>query len=508
MQINQRKAGVLLNYLGEAIKILTALIYTPIMLRLLGQSEYGLYQLVSSTVAYLSLLSLGFGSAYVRYFSRYRAKEDNAGVARLNGMFLSIFSVMAVACLLCGGVMAANAGMIFGDGLTARELAKAKVLLAILIVNMALTFPNSVFNCYLTAHEKFVFQKLVMVAQNLLNPFLTLPLLLMGYDSVAMVLISTLLTLVSLAMNVCFCFKKLRMKVSFKAMEFSLLKEMSVFTFFIFLNQIIDQLNWSVDKFLLGRMCGTTAVAVYGIGGQLNSMYLQMSTAVSNVFIPKVNRIVANSDDNRELTKLMVKVGRVQLAILALILTGFALFGKPFIRLWAGNGYDGAFWVALLLMIPVTLPLIQNLGIEIQRAKNKHQARSIVYVCLAAVNVALSVFFVRRWGVVGAAAGTTISLLLGNGLFMNWYYHKKLGLDIVFFWKQMVSFIPPVVVAALFGTAYVFTVKVDSLVVLLASIGIYAAIYGVIVWLLGLNAEEKQMVKGILDKMRQGKHRD
>ena len=59
MKINQRKAGVILSYAGEIVKILVNLIYTPIMLRLLGQSEYGLYQLVYSVVSYLSLLSLG-----------------------------------------------------------------------------------------------------------------------------------------------------------------------------------------------------------------------------------------------------------------------------------------------------------------------------------------------------------------------------------------------------------------------------------------------------------------
>ena len=54
MRINQRKAGVMLSYTSEAVKILSSLLYTPIMLRLLGQSEYGLYSLVHSVVAYLS----------------------------------------------------------------------------------------------------------------------------------------------------------------------------------------------------------------------------------------------------------------------------------------------------------------------------------------------------------------------------------------------------------------------------------------------------------------------
>ena len=187
---NQRIIGILLNYVSGVVKVLTVLIYTPVMLRLLGQSEYGLYQLVSSTVSYLSLLSLGFGSAYIRFYSRYAVKKDTAGVARLNGMFLLIFGTMAAVCLLCGGVMTENAAWVFGSGLTTGELVTAKKLMGILVVSMAITFPNSVFVSYITAHEEFVFQKLLNLLQSLLNPFLALPLLLLGYGSVAVVAVS------------------------------------------------------------------------------------------------------------------------------------------------------------------------------------------------------------------------------------------------------------------------------------------------------------------------------
>jgi O-antigen/teichoic acid export membrane protein len=197
MRLDQRKMGVLLTYVSEAIKILTTLVYTPLMLRLLGDNEYGLYQTVSSTVAYLSLLSLGFGSAYVRYHSRYQVKHDESGIARLNGMFMLVFCAMSVICLVAGGVMIGNARAIFGDKLTAAELEQAKLLMAVLILSMAVTFPNSVFNCYVTAHEKFIFQKLLIVVQNVLNPCLTLPLLMLGYGSVAVVAVSAVSSPVS-----------------------------------------------------------------------------------------------------------------------------------------------------------------------------------------------------------------------------------------------------------------------------------------------------------------------
>ena len=109
MKINQLKIGSLLSYLQMGLSLIIGLLYTPVMIRLLGQSEYGLYQLTNSTVSYLSLLSLGFGSAYVRFFARYRAKSDEEGVSKLNGMFLIIFSVMAVICLGCGIALLSNA---------------------------------------------------------------------------------------------------------------------------------------------------------------------------------------------------------------------------------------------------------------------------------------------------------------------------------------------------------------------------------------------------------------
>ena len=48
--VNQLKMGTLLSYLTIAIQNISAIIYTPLMLRFLGQNEYGLYQLGSTTV--------------------------------------------------------------------------------------------------------------------------------------------------------------------------------------------------------------------------------------------------------------------------------------------------------------------------------------------------------------------------------------------------------------------------------------------------------------------------
>ncbi len=499
--LNQRKAGVLLSYAGELVKILVNLIYTPIMLRLLGQSEYGLYQLVYSVVSYLGLLSLGFGSSYLRFYSRYKAKNDEDEISKLNGMFMIIFCSISVICILCGAVMIGNIRTIFGTGLTDSEYETARVLMGLLIINLAMTFPNSVFNCSITAHEKFLFQKLLILLQNLFSPFLTLPLLIMGYGSIGMVSVTTFLTFALLLSNMFYCFKKLHIRFAFKGLKIALLKEMWVFTFFIFLNQIIDQINWSVDKFLLGRLAGTPAVAVYGVGGQINTLYLQFSSSVSSVFIPKVNRIVAESNDDTQLTKLFTKVGRIQFIVLGLILSGFIFLGIPFVKIWAGAEYGASYAVALLLIIPVTVPLIQNLGVEIQRAKNMHKARAVVYLAIAIANVFVSIPLIKLMGPAGAALGTAISLFAGNIVFMNWYYHARIGMNMIYFWKEIAKFIPALIVPCVVGIIIMNFANITGLVKLGVFAVIYAAVYGLSMYFLGMNEEEKQLVMGPIRKI-------
>ena len=191
--------------------------------------------------------------------------------------------------------------------------------------------------------------------------------------------------------------------------------------------------------------------------------------------------------------------------VMILVLSGFLVFGKAFIRLWAGAEYSSAYAVALLLIVPVTIPLIQNLGIEIQRAKNMHRARSLVYTGLAVCNVILSIPMIRRFGVEGAALGTAISMILGNGLFMNWYYHKRIGLDMLAFWKSILRFAPSVAVVTVFGVVLNKMWSIDSWGMLVLGIAVYTVGYGAVMAALGFDAYEKQMATNAVKALCQRK---
>lgn len=507
MKISQLKIGVILSYITMFAQNIIGILYTPIMLRLLGKSEYGLYQLVYSVVSYLGLLSFGFGSAYVRFYSKHKAKNDKDGIARLNGMFITIFSIISLITILLGSILILNVELIFKQGLTLPEINTARILMVLMVFNLAITFPSSVFDSYMTAHECYFFQRIISLLQTVLNPFLTLPLLLMGYKSISLVVVTTILTISKFILNVYFCIKKLDMKFKFLNMQFSLLKEIWIFSFFIFLNMIVDQINWSVDKFILGIFGGTVAVAVYSVGGQINTLYMNLSTSVSSVFIPRINSIVAESDDNIRLTQIFTRVGRIQFIVLALVLGGFILLGKYFIFMWAGNGYDSAFYVVLLLIIPVTVPLIQSLGVEIQRAKNMHKFRSIVYFIIAIGNVLLSIPLTKSYGEIGAAFGTAITMTLGNIIIMNWYYHTYVKLNMKYFWINIFKLVPAISVSFIIGLIFTKIIIINSIIHFIFVGCVYALAYLICMYLFGLNSYEKGLFDSVVKKVLRRKRK-
>lgn len=509
MKINQLKAGVVLSYLSIGLSGIIQLGYTPVMLRLLGQSEYGLYSLVSSVVSYLGLLTFGIGGAYLRFYARAQAEGDQSEVARLNGMFLLVFSIIGAAALAAGLVLAGNAQLVFGDKLTPAEAGRARLLLSLMAVNLALSIPAGVFSSYITAHEQYLFQRLLGIACSLLNPFLTLPLLLADVGSLSLVLVSLAVTLLTAACNVLFCVRKLHIQFCFRGLRWGLLKEVYLFSFFLFLNQIIDQINWSVDSILLGRFWGTAEVAVYGLASRLNGIYLTFSTSISSVFAPRINRLAAQAapeEANGQLTALMIRVGRIQGLVLFLLLSGLFLLGKPFL-LWMGGSeaYLRSYPVMLLLIVPVTVPLLQNLGLEIQRAKNKHQFRSVIYTCMAVINVALSIPLSARYGSVGAAVGTALSLLVGNGLVMNWYYHRRLGLDMRAFWLGLSSLARGAVLPAIYCIVCSHLLDLFQPIAFFLTGAGLVGVYGLSMWRWGMNEEEKALLQKPLMYLRRNR---
>lgn len=247
---SQRKAGALLGYANILVKNLVYLVYTPMLLHFVGQTDYGVYQSSNSFVFSLTLLTFGFSEAYVRFYMRLRTKRDESGIKKLNGTYLLLYAVICLIALVLGLIFSANAELIFSKGFTSQEISLARVLLAIMTVNISLTLFSTVFDAFIVAHERFVFQQSRQMFTALAAPLLSFLLLEMGMGTVGVALAQLAVTVVLLALNVRFAVGQLGMRFQFRGFDFSLLKAIAAFSAWIFANQICELANQNLPNIL------------------------------------------------------------------------------------------------------------------------------------------------------------------------------------------------------------------------------------------------------------------
>ncbi len=504
MPINQLKAGVVLNYVVIFLNTIVGLLYTPYMLRMMGQSEYGLYSLVASVIAYLTVLDLGFGNAIVRYTAKFRAEKKTEEQYEMFGMFFLLYLVIGIIAFGIGLGLYFNVDTLFGNTMTAVELGRARIMMLLLVANLAFTFPMSIWGSIIQAYEDFVFQKSLNIIRIILNTAVMICLLHFGYKAVAMVVVQTIFNVLTLVVNFIYCRRKLNIHIYFRFKHFhwGFLKEVAIYSFWIFLNAIMDRVYWSTGQFVLGAMVGTAAVAVFAIAIQLEGMYMQFSTAISSVFLPKVTAMVATNRSRKEISDLFIRTGRIQYIVLAYILSGFIIFGRQFIELWAGAGYTDAYIISLLFFIPLTVPLIQNLGITILQARNEMEFRSVLYIIIALVSLAMQIVLTRFFGGIGCAMGVSGALVVGQILIMNVYYRRRQDLDIKTFWKEIskMSIIPIVLIfSSMMVIRHIFAL--DSWGKLILGIAAFSLVYIPLFFRFSMTDEERNLFISMVHKI-------
>lgn len=498
---DQLKIGVILSYLNMGLGNLIPIFYTPIMLRLLGQNEYGIYRLSSSLTSYLSLISMGIGSAVTRYLIKTFTEEGKDAEERLLGLFMVIFQIIAIVSFVVGLILTLNLEIWYGSSLKAEEVSRMKILVFLMVCNMALSFSVSPYMSAVTAHEKFLFYQCMNILSTCIAPILNLMVLFMGFASVGMAVTSLIISVLIRIFYLLYIKKKMGLCAQYKNMPTHLLKEILMFSFWIFIANVVGQLYNATDTVLIGAYpeLATTGVAIYNIGGVFSSIVFSLTTGITSLLTPRVNKMVFMGASNSELTDISIRIGRLQGYIITLFATGFIAFGKPFIYFYIGPNYEQAYWVALLMMIPNMIPLVQSVCLSVIVAQNKHRFRSLVYLGIAIANVIGTWFLIKTsLGIVGAALMTGIALIIGQGFIMNWYYWKRTRLGIGRFWKELFKlYIIPgfmCIITLLIGK-YINFYNISALIL---AICVYTLVYCISMFRFVMNDYERGLILGLL----------
>ena len=496
--------GIILNYLLAVVDVLVALLFIPFLISSLGDSDYGIYKLMQSTAAYLSVLDFGIGSTITRYVIKYKVQKERQKEENFVAMGLIIYAVLAAVVLLISvGVAIAIPGM-YAKSLSTENYALAQQVFFVICLTTSVSLFNHAYSGLLIAYEKFALTS----GLNIVKILCRVGLIVFGMQLVSspltVVLVDLLVELMLLCASMLYTKSRLKCRIKLHKWDWPLAKEAFVFTLAIFAQSVINQFNTNLDNIVLGIYTSTVVVSMYSVVLQIYTLYSTVATSISTVYLPSISAKVFAKKSDEEITDSVIFPSRIQLALLLLVFTGFLLLGRDFVGLWLNReGYEAVYLLTCVLLGAATLELSQTSITSVLKAKNVLAGRSVILAISTAVNAVITFTLVPRIGAMGAVLGTAFSLVFGYGIALSVYYKKAAQLNMKRYYKAVYArLVPLAALAAAIGWLVLSVIPGTGLLLFLVRGVVYVAIYGSVVGILGLTADEKHMVTSWIRKKK------
>ena len=492
-----RKTGVILSYVLLVVEIFSTLLFTPFLIRTLGQSEYGIYQLIISITAYLAMLDLGVGNSVIRYIAKYRALNDHLSQRKFLGITTIYYTIIGVVVLIVGGVILANFSSIFAKGLNDGEIELAKKLFLVTIMGTAFSLSTSAFSNIVIAYERFSVSKGTVIILNLVKIGASVLALVMGMGSYGIVVVHFIVTVLTRLVYIFYVLFRLKITPLFKDFDFKFIKEVASYSSFILLQMVAGNINGLANQVLLGIFAEGAAViiGIYGIGAQILQYFKTLGSHFTSVLMPGLVKLVESGAGSKQYEKEMIRISRIVFMALSLVWIVFAVNGKDFVILWAGEQNQQAYFVALVLMLPQMLSYTQGVGFQLLQAMAKHKVPSIITSVSAILNIFLTIILIQWNPLIGATLGAFIALFLCEYIVMTIMYKKLIGISLISYYKGLFKGILPCLILTFAGGLLFRLLDLSKFGWLgfIVNCAIMIAIYGITMLLFGLNDYEKSL---------------
>lgn len=502
MKKSDVKYGAILSYILIVFSSIYGLIIMPYVLGTIGESEYGVYKTIGSITATLSVMEFGLGGTMQRFLAKYRAQKEEQKAYNYSAMCMIQAAILSVAMLVVGFVLYFSLDTAYGTAFTPGELIRAKQIYVVLVAYVVFHLAENVFNGIIAGYGKFIFSnslKILSLFFKIVLYFVVLPIF---PNALAIVLTSLALEIAIIIAEYIYVKKILHHRIKLYSWDNAVFKESFVYTLLLFVQSLIIQFNGNIDNAVIGAVIGTSAVTVYSFAIQIYNMYEQCATSVSSVILPSVTNLIYAGATHKDLENTVIKYGRVQWAVLGAALGGYICFGKEFFGLWLGEGFEDCYYLGLILMIPVSFPLIVNTCLAILKAKNMLKFRTVAMAYSAVLNLILTVIGTQIWGYWAAAIGTALSTVVSSVISLNIYYSVKLKMNMLRVYFEILNKIT--ICAAVPCLLFMFVIPPLTFgwISFIIKAVLFIAIYLVLLFVYGMNRNEKAMLIG---KARMGK---
>jgi O-antigen/teichoic acid export membrane protein len=497
----QIKIGGIISYLTIGFSIIAGLIYTPWMISIIGQSNFGLYTLATSLVTMVTI-DLGLSYAVTRFISKYRAENDVESIRKFLGIAYKLFIFLAIVFLVSLTVLYFNVDRIFLK-LSHDEIEKVKVLLSIAGLYAVISFPFNPLDGLLVSGEWFIFQKSTALISKVLNIVLMVAALLMGYGLYSLVVVNAFCGIFIIGLKLYFIQKTYPQQIAWKTFDKKLTKEIFSFSLWVMVISIAQRLILNVTPSILGITSGSREIAIFSAAMTIEGYVWTFATVFGGMFLPKVaNLIYGDNAGPDAIQALMIKVGRIQFILLAAIVSILIVAGHDFFLNWLGVDFEKSYLITILLVLPGLITIPQEIASTALIATNQVRYNAYSKIIVAAVSIGLSYFLSVKYGATGAGIAIFTGNLIGGALVMNIIYVRVLKINVwEFFRKCQLSMALPFILVLLAGTVLNYYITEISWVNTLSKIIFLLVLYVLSSYFFAINKYEKDLIFGVVKRM-------
>lgn len=484
-----------MSYVAIAINIVAGFVYTPWMINSIGESTYGLYTLATSLIS-LFVMDFGISSATARYVARYRAEGNVEKVNRFLGMVYKLYILIDAVIAVVFLFVYFNVGTIYSK-LSADEIDIFKGILVIIIFYNLISFPFTPLNGVLNAYENFFHMKLVGCLNKVLTVVSTFAVLALGGGIFSLVIIHVVFNLLSMIYRLVVVKLCTPVRADLSAWDKGELRGIFTFSLWATVVSITSRLVFNITPSILAAFVSTAAVTAFGLASTLEGYVFTFSEAINGLFLPKATRASLSEHRDTELLRLMTRVGRINLSIVALIVLGFAAAGRDFVSLWLGAGFEDVYTCTLLMILPNVIYFPQQIGRTMLVVDNKIKYQALIYVIMGVFNVAASFLLIPFLGVLGSAIAIAITYCI-RFVLMTVVFHRSLKINMAsFYFNCYVKMLLPIFGTTVFGFFIFHVWEQNTWFTLVAKCAAITVVYFLLMWICGWNREEKSLIKGM-----------
>src|SRR5205809_2762803 len=431
------------NWFALGLNVLVGIFLSPYVLHHLGDEAFGLWVLIFSITGYYGLFDLGIRSSIVRYVAKYSATGDLEEMNRLINTAIFSYGAIGIIALLLTVIGSFYVEFIFH--ISGSVLSTARLLLVMVGGAISLGFPLGVFGGILEGLQRFYLLNLTGVASTLLRALLIVVTLRHGCGLLTIAFITVSLPLLVAVVNGGIVLHLLPLRFSPKNMDRATLRRIANYSGTTFMIMVAARLRFKSDALVIGTFLSSAAITYFTVGSRLVEYAGEVVGGLAQIFAPMSSQAVATGD-MQLVRRIFVLGNRACALIIFPIAATLLIIGKSVIEVWVGRRYVATGYpVLVVLLIPYTLMLAQLASGRTLFGMAKHQSLAYVALIEGTANLILSIFLVRRFGVLVDAVGTAIPLACTTIWFLPRHLCRVLNLRVQTYLRQ--AFLLPLALA-------------------------------------------------------------